>query len=146
MRAVVQRVARAEVKVDGHVCGRIGGGLVVLLGVAVGDTERDVQYLVDKILGLRIFNDAAGKMNLSLLDVGGGLLVVSQFTVYGDCRRGRRPSYVQAAPPALAQRLYDLFVETARERGVEVGTGIFQAMMEVDLVNAGPVTLIVESR
>jgi D-aminoacyl-tRNA deacylase len=146
MRAVVQRASRAEVRVGGEVRGRIGRGLVVLLGVRTGDAERDADYLVEKIAGLRIFPDEAGKMNLSVEEVGGALLVVSQFTLYGDTRKGRRPSFVEAAPPEVAAALYDYFVERARARGLPVATGVFQAMMEVDLVNEGPVTLIVESR
>jgi len=146
MRAVIQRVSRAEVRVDGGVTGRVGRGLVVLLGVGRDDAERDGDYLLDKIVGLRIFPDADGKMNLSLEQAGGGLLVVSQFTLYGDTRKGRRPSFIDAAPPERAAALYDRFVASARARGLEVGAGVFQAMMEVELVNDGPVTLIVESR
>ena len=146
MRAVVQRVSRAEVRVNGDVTGSIGRGLVVLLGVGREDTDADVAWIFDKIVGLRIFPDDDGKMNLSLEDIGGGLLVVSQFTLYGDTRKGRRPSFIDAAPPELAVELYESFVELARARGVPVGTGVFQAVMEVDLVNDGPVTLIVESR
>ena len=146
MRAVVQRASRAEVRVGGEVTGRIERGLVVLLGVRAGDTERDADYLVDKVAGLRIFSDDAGKMNLSVEEVGGALLVVSQFTLYGDTRKGRRPSFIEAAPPEIATALYDYFVARARARGLPVATGVFQAMMEVDLVNEGPVTLIVESK
>ena len=146
MRAVVQRASRAEVRVGGEVTGRIGRGLVVLLGVGREDGERDADYLLEKITGLRIFSDEAGKMNLSVEQVGGGLLVVSQFTLYGDVGRGRRPSFVDAAPPETAQALYDYFVRSARARGLEVGAGVFQAMMEVELVNDGPVTLILESK
>lgn len=146
MRAVVQRVSRAEVRVAGEVTGRIGPGLVVLLGVGRDDTDAEAAWMLDKIVGLRIFADEAGKMNLSLEDIRGGLLVVSQFTLYGDTRKGRRPSFIDAAPPDLANALYEKFVELARARGLEVGTGVFQAMMDVDLVNDGPVTLIVESR
>ena len=146
MRAVVQRVSRAEVRVAGEVTGRIGLGLAVLLGVGREDAERDGEYLLDKIAGLRIFADEEGKMNLSLEQVGGGLLVVSQFTLYGDTRKGRRPSFVDAAPPERARELYERFVAAARARGLEVGTGVFQAHMEVDLVNDGPVTLVVESK
>lgn len=146
MRAVVQRVSRAEVRVGDEVTGRIAHGLVVLLGVGREDTERDGEYLLDKIVGLRIFADDEGKMNRSVEDVGGGLLVVSQFTLYGDTRKGRRPSFVGAAPPERANELYERFVAGARARGLTVGTGVFQAMMEVDLVNDGPVTLVVESR
>lgn len=145
MRAVVQRVSRAEVRVAGEVTGRIGRGLVVLLGVGRDDSEAEAAWMLDKIAGLRIFADDAGKMNLGLEDIGGGLLVVSQFTLYGDTRKGRRPSFIDAAPPELASALYDRFVELARARGLDVGTGVFQAMMDVDLVNDGPVTLIVES-
>lgn len=145
MRAVVQRVSRAEVRVAGEVSGRIGRGLVVLLGVGRDDSEAEAAWMLDKIAGLRIFADDAGKMNLGLEDIGGGLLVVSQFTLYGDTRKGRRPSFIDAAPPELASALYDRFVELARARGLNVGTGVFQAMMDVDLVNDGPVTLIVES-
>lgn len=146
MRAVVQRVSRAEVRVAGEVTGRIGPGLVVLLGVGRDDTESEAAWMLDKIVGLRIFADEAGKMNLCLEDIRGGLLVVSQFTLYGDTRKGRRPSFIDAAPPELAVALYEKFVELARARGLDVGTGVFQAMMDVDLVNDGPVTLIVESR
>ena len=145
MRAVVQRVSRAEVRVAGAVTGRIGRGLVVLLGVGREDSEAEAAWMLDKIAGLRIFADDAGKMNLSLEDIGGGLLVVSQFTLYGDTRKGRRPSFIDAAPPELASDLYDRFVEIAKARGLDVGTGVFQAMMDVDLVNDGPVTLIIES-
>jgi D-tyrosyl-tRNA(Tyr) deacylase len=146
VRAVVQRVSRAEVRVAGEVTGRIGPGLVVLLGVGRDDTESEAAWMLDKIVGLRIFADEAGKMNLCLEDIRGGLLVVSQFTLYGDTRKGRRPSFIDAAPPELAVALYEKFVELARARGLDVGTGVFQAMMDVDLVNDGPVTLIVESR
>jgi D-aminoacyl-tRNA deacylase len=146
VRAVVQRAARGEVRVGGAVTGRIGRGLVVLLGVGQGDTEREADALLEKISGLRIFPDEAGKMNLSLEQVGGALLVVSQFTLYADCRKGRRPSFVGAAPPAEASRLYDYFVARARARGLEVGAGVFQAMMEVDFVNEGPVTLWLDTK
>lgn len=142
----MQRVSRAEVRVDGAVTGSIGRGLVVLLGVGRDDTEVEVNWMLDKIVGLRIFADDAGKMNLGLEDIGGGLLVVSQFTLYGDTRKGRRPSFIDAAPPELAVALYDAFVRAARAKGLDVGTGVFQAMMDVDLVNDGPVTLIIESR
>lgn len=145
MRAVVQRVSRASVLVDGELTGSIGAGLLVLLGVAAVDVERDADYLVEKILHLRIFDDEEGKMNLSLLDTGGALLVVSQFTLYGDTRRGRRPSFINAAPPAEADRLYQYFVARARDQVSRVETGRFQAMMDVELVNAGPVTIIIDS-
>jgi D-tyrosyl-tRNA(Tyr) deacylase len=145
MRAVVQRVARAEVRIAGEVVGRIGAGLCVLLGAGQGDGPADVDYLVDKIIGLRIFEDAGGKMNLALQEVGGALLVVSQFTLYGDCRRGRRPSFTAALEPRAAEALCDRFVAQARARGVAVETGRFGAMMQVDLVNDGPVTLLLDS-
>jgi D-tyrosyl-tRNA(Tyr) deacylase len=145
LRAVVQRVRQASVTVDGVTAGAIGPGLLVLLGVAHEDTEASAAWLVEKILGLRIFEDADGKMNLSLLETGGALLVVSQFTLYGDTRKGRRPSFDRAARPEQANRLYERFVELARARGVEVQTGVFQAMMQVALVNDGPVTLICET-
>jgi len=147
VRAVVQRVARAEVRVDGEVVGRIGRGLCVLLGAGTGDGPDDVAYLADKVVNLRIFEDDEGKMNRSLLDVGGGLLAVSQFTLYGDARKGRRPSFVGALEPVAAERLYQDFVAAARGAGVaEVASGRFRAMMEVDLVNWGPVTILLDSR
>lgn len=146
MRAVIQRVSSASVTVDGRVEGRIGAGLLVLLGVGRGDTERDAEALARKIVELRVFQDEAGKMNLSVKDTGGSLLVVSQFTLYGDTRKGRRPSFDQAAPPEEARRLYERFVEAVRTEGVAVETGVFQAMMSVSLVNEGPVTFLVESR
>lgn len=145
MKAVIQRVKESAVTVDGREVGRIGRGLLVLLGVSRDDTPADADYLLDKTLNLRIFEDEAGKMNRSLLDVGGELLVVSQFTLYGDCRKGRRPSFVQAAPPETAEALYEHFVDQARKRGVPAATGRFRAMMDVALVNDGPVTLILES-
>ena len=146
MKAVIQRVRESAVTVDGREVGRIGRGILVLLGVSRDDTPADADYLLDKTLNLRIFEDEAGKMNRSLLDVGGELLVVSQFTLYGDCRKGRRPSFVQAAPPKTAEALYEHFVDQARGSGVPVATGRFRAMMDVSLVNDGPVTLILESR
>lgn len=146
MRAVIQRVSEARVEVSGEVTGRISAGLLVLLGVEKTDTSADADYLVDKTIGLRIFPDAGGKMNLSVLDTGGELLVVSQFTLYGDCRKGRRPSFDRAAGPELARELYEYFVAAARRRGITVATGVFQAAMQVTLVNSGPVTLICESR
>jgi D-aminoacyl-tRNA deacylase len=145
MRAVVQRVSRARVEVDGAVVGEIGAGLLVLLGVAKNDASADAEFLAEKILGLRIFSDDAGKMNRSLAETGGSLLIVSQFTLYGDVRKGRRPSFDLAAPPEQARALYEDFVAVARRSGLKVETGVFQAMMDVSLVNEGPVTLIVES-
>ena len=145
MRAVVQRVSRASVTVDGEVVGKIGRGLLVLLGVSGRDSETDAVYCVDKILKLRIFEDGNSKMNLSLLDIAGGLLVVSQFTLYGDTRRGRRPSFIDAAGPDKANRLYEYFVAEARKQTAEVATGRFQAMMDVELVNEGPVTILIDS-
>jgi D-tyrosyl-tRNA(Tyr) deacylase len=146
MRLVIQRVREARVEVDGVVTGAIGAGLLVLAGVAAADTEQDADYLVEKLLGLRIFSDDSGKMNRSVVETGGGVLVVSNFTVYGDCVKGRRPSFDQAAAPDRARALYDYFVEKLRARGVPLGTGVFQASMQVRLVNDGPVTLICESR
>ena len=145
MRAVVQRVSQASVTVDGDVVGRIGVGLMVLLGVADGDTEQDADWMADKLVGLRVFEDDAGKMNLALADVGGAVLVVSQFTLLGDCRKGRRPSFIGAAPPERAEALYERFAERVRGHGVEVATGRFRTEMRVALVNEGPVTLVVES-
>jgi D-tyrosyl-tRNA(Tyr) deacylase len=146
MRAVVQRVSRASVTVDGEITGKIGKGLLVLLGVSTDDEESDAIYLLDKISNLRIFEDAAGKMNLSLAETGGELLVVSQFTLYGDARRGRRPSYIEAAAPEKANSLYEFFVAEARKQIGRVETGRFQAMMDVELVNNGPVTILLDSR
>ncbi len=146
MRAVLQRVSSASVAVDGAIVGQIGHGLLALLGVGKGDTEQDADLLARKVVELRVFQDDAGKMNLSLKDTGGSLLVVSQFTLYGDTRKGRRPSFDPAAPPDEARRLYERFVEAARAQGVAVETGVFQAMMSVSLVNEGPVTFLVESR
>jgi len=141
MRAVVQRVSSARVEVEGEATGSIGRGLLVLLGVGQGDTEKQAQWLAGKIAGLRIFEDNAGKMNLSVQDIGGSVLVVSQFTLYGDCRRGRRPSFTDAAPPGLADRLYQVFVSHLCGLGVPAETGVFQAHMDVHLVNDGPVTI-----
>lgn len=146
MRACIQRVTEARVTVDEQVVGKIGRGLLVLLGVAADDTPADVHWLAEKIVGLRIFDDAAGKMNLALAEVGGALLVVSQFTLHGDCRKGRRPSFVDAAPPELAQRLYQAFVDEVRTRDVTVETGQFRRHMLVGLVNDGPVTLWIDSK
>jgi D-aminoacyl-tRNA deacylase len=145
MRACIQRVRRAAVTVDGEVCGSIGPGMLVLLGVAPDDTEADARYLAKKIAGLRIFEDSQQKMNLSLSDVGGAMLVVSQFTLLGDCRRGRRPDFTAAASPEHAEHLYQLFIAAVAEQAVPVATGRFREHMEVELVNDGPVTLIVES-
>jgi D-aminoacyl-tRNA deacylase len=146
MRALLQRVTEARVTVDGAVTGEIGAGLLVLLGVSKPDTEADAEFTAQKVLNLRIFEDEHGKMNRSVLETGGGLLVVSQFTLYGDCRKGRRPSFDDAAPAAQAKALYEHFVEAARRSGLRVETGIFQAHMVVTLSNDGPVTLLVESR
>jgi D-tyrosyl-tRNA(Tyr) deacylase len=146
VRAVVQRVAEAEVRVDGGVAGAIGRGLVVLLGVGAGDAEADAEYLADKVLALRVFPDEAGQMNRSVLDVRGGLLVVSQFTLLGDARKGRRPSYSDAAPPEEANRLYERFVSRLRPSGLTVATGVFRASMDLALVNQGPVTILLDSR
>ena len=145
MRAVVQRVSRAKVSVNGAVSGEIGPGLLVLLGVGHSDTEIDVNYLAEKIVGLRIFEDEEGKMNRSVADIGGGVLTVSQFTLYGDVRRGKRPSFDAAAAPELARRLYELFVEKIRATGLRCETGRFQEMMQVELVNEGPVTILLDS-
>lgn len=146
MRTIIQRVKEARVEVNGVIIGQIGKGALVLLGAGKEDTEHDVEYLVDKIVNLRIFEDEEGKMNLSVLDSGGEVLVVSQFTLYGDCRKGRRPSFDKAAPPEVAENLYELFVKKVRERGVKVETGKFRAMMDVHLVNWGPVTLMLDSK
>jgi D-tyrosyl-tRNA(Tyr) deacylase len=144
VRAVIQRVVRAAVTVEGQVVGQIGPGLVVLLGITNGDTPAGASWLAEKIVGLRIFPDADGKMNRDVTDVGGSLLVVSQFTLYGDAQKGRRPSFVAAAPPNVAEPLYEQFINAARLLGVTVQTGRFGAIMQVELVNDGPVTLIVE--
>lgn len=145
MRVVLQRVSRGEVRIDGEAVGRIGKGHVLLVGFTEGDGTEQVEWMADKVVGLRVFADDEGKMNLSLEDVGGELLVVSQFTLYGDTRKGRRPSFVHAAPPEVAIPLYESFVDALRARGVSrVETGEFGAMMDVDLVNDGPVTLLLE--
>lgn len=146
MRAVVQRVSRASVKVGQEVVGQIGGGLLVLLGIGVGDTEADADYLVEKISGLRIFEDRDGKMNLPLSDVGGAVLAVSQFTLYGDVRRGKRPSFDAAARPETAVPLYEYFVQKVRASGLRCDTGRFQETMQIELVNDGPVTILLDSR
>ena len=145
MRAVVQRVSRARVSVDDEVTGEIGPGILLLLGVSTSDAEADADYLLDKVLNLRIFDDSDGKMNVSLIENGLDLLVVSQFTLYGDSRKGRRPSYIHAARPDEANRLYEYFVAKARTKIAKVETGRFQAMMNVELVNDGPVTLLLDS-
>lgn len=146
MRAIVQRVTRARVTVDGEIVGEIGNGLVVLLGVAHDDTKQDADYLAPKIASLRIFDDNEGKMNLSLKEIEGGLLVVSQFTLFGDVRRGLRPSWSDAAPPEVAEPLYEYFVESSRKLIARVATGSFRKMMQVELVNDGPVTIMLDSR
>ena len=146
MRAVVQRVTRASVTVDGEVVGEIGNGLVVLLGIARDDTKVEAAYLVDKIAALRIFDDEDGKMNLSVRDTNGSLLIISQFTLYGDVRRGLRPSWIDAAPPEVAEPLYDFFVRQASAIISKVATGSFRAMMQVELVNDGPVTILLDSK
>ncbi len=146
MRAVVQRVSQAQVRVDQEVVGAIGPGLLVLLGVSTMDAPAQARWLADKLVGLRLFADDDGKMNRSLLDTGGAALIVSQFTLYGDCRKGRRPSFIEAATPDLAIPLYEAFLDAVRAQGVPVATGRFGAMMQVELVNDGPVTLIVDSK
>jgi D-aminoacyl-tRNA deacylase len=146
MRAVVQRVSSAKVTINERISGEIGLGLLVLLGVRREDTEADAAYLVEKISGLRIFDDSNGKLNLSVQDVGGSVLVVSQFTLYGDVRRGKRPSFDAAAPPDHARRLYEVFVERIRVAGLNCETGRFQERMQVELVNEGPVTILLDSR
>jgi D-tyrosyl-tRNA(Tyr) deacylase len=145
MRAIVQRVSRCRVTVGGNVVGEIGSGLLVLLGVNKTDSEAAADYMVEKIAGLRIFEDADGKMNLSVQEIGGAVLVVSQFTLYGDVRRGKRPSFDAAARPEEAKRLYEYFVRKVRVAGLRCETGEFQAMMEVELVNSGPVTIMLDS-
>lgn len=146
MRAVVQRVTEARVQVDGETVGAIGTGLLVLLGVARGDTPADAAYLAEKTAGLRIFEDGDGKMNLALADVDGAVLAISQFTLLGDCRKGRRPGFTDAAPPELADPLYNDYVAALRKAGLDVATGVFRAEMQVHLVNDGPVTLLLDSR
>jgi D-tyrosyl-tRNA(Tyr) deacylase len=146
MRAVVQRVTHGRVLVDGNIIGQIEKGLVILLGVGLEDNEKDISYLAEKIVNMRIFEDENGKMNLSLLETNGALLVVSQFTLYGDCRRGKRPSYDKAARPDLAEGAYNKFVDRCRSFGIKVETGKFQAMMMVEIYNDGPVTLLLDSK
>lgn len=146
MRAVVQRVKQSQVTVEEKVIGKINSGLMVLLGVEDGDENKDVQYMVDKIINLRIFEDTEGKMNCSIQDVGGDVLAVSQFTLLGDCRKGRRPSFIKAARPEAANNLYEAFVSGVRSKGIKVETGQFQAEMLVDITNDGPVTLLLDSK
>ncbi len=146
MRAVLQRVSSASVEVESEVVASIGKGLLVLLGVAREDSERDADWLAHKIAGLRIFEDEAGKMNLSVQDAGSAVLVVSQFTLLAECRRGRRPSFTEAAPPEQAERLYEVFVARLRQSGLRVETGVFQAKMQVHLANDGPVTLVIDTK
>jgi D-aminoacyl-tRNA deacylase len=146
MRAVVQRVSQARVRIEGEIVGEVGRGLLVLLGVTHDDTPARAQWLAEKIVGLRIFADVEGKMNLGVADVQGGVLIVSQFTLYGDCSKGRRPSFITAAPPEIAVPLYEAFINAVKAQGVTVATGRFGAMMQVELINDGPVTLLVESR
>jgi D-tyrosyl-tRNA(Tyr) deacylase len=145
MRAVIQRVSRASVRINENTTGQIGHGLVVLLGIRTEDTTRDLQWLADKIVHLRIFDDDQGKMNRSLADIDGEMLIVSQFTIYGDCRKGRRPGYSNAAPPEIAEPLYQQFIEAVASQQISVATGTFRAAMEVELVNDGPVTLLLDS-
>lgn len=146
MRACIQRVTRASVTVDGEIVGQIGHGLLVLLGVMEDDTEAEIGFLAGKTAGLRIFEDAAGKMNLSVADVGGGILIVSQFTLAADCRKGKRPSFTAAAEPAMGEAFYEKFVAALRETGIFVQTGVFRAMMAVELVNDGPVTIWLDTK
>jgi D-tyrosyl-tRNA(Tyr) deacylase len=146
MRAVIQRVTESSVKVNGKIIGAIGKGLMVLLGISQSDSQKEADYLADKIVNLRIFEDSDGKMNRSLLETGGEMLVISQFTLLGDCRKGRRPSFIDAAPPEIANDLYEYFVAVCKKKEITIQTGEFGAMMAVSLVNDGPVTLIVESK
>lgn len=146
MRAVLQRVTRASVRVGGEATGEIGAGLVVLLGVARDDAEEDARYLAEKTVTLRVFDDEEGRMNRSVVEAGGGLLVVSQFTLYGDARKGRRPSWFDAAPPDVAERLYEFYSAEVSRSVARVAKGVFRAMMEVELVNDGPVTILLDSR
>jgi len=146
MRALIQRVKECKVEVKGSTVGAIGRGMLVLLGVGDEDSEKDCEYLLNKVVNLRIFSDDKGQMNLSLLDTGGSILVVSQFTLLGDCRKGRRPSFARAAGPEKAKILYEQFIAGLRERGIETSTGRFQEMMDVHLINDGPVTLMIDSK
>ena len=145
MRAVIQRVSQASVKINNTIHGKISHGMLVLLGIRGGDSSTDLQWMAEKIVNLRIFEDQQGKMNRSLADIDGEMLIISQFTLYGDCRKGRRPGFSSAAPPDIAEPLYLQFIEEVKNRQVRVATGIFQATMEVELVNDGPVTLLVDS-
>jgi D-tyrosyl-tRNA(Tyr) deacylase len=145
MRILIQRVSRAEVRVDDKVEGRVGYGAVVFIGVAASDEPKDADYLAEKLIHLRFFSDPNGKMNLSATDIGAGLLLISQFTLYGDCRKGRRPGFDAAAPPERARELYEYFVDKVRQSGLPVQTGVFQAHMQVELINDGPVTLLLDS-
>lgn len=146
MRAVVQKISRSQVTVDGELTGKTGPGLLVLLGVTHDDTEKDAEYMADKLVNLRIFEDENEKLNLSLIDVGGEMMAVSQFTLYGDCRKGRRPGFTEAARPEPADKLYQYFVQKVRDMGINVETGRFQTHMMVELVNDGPVTILVDSK
>ncbi len=146
MRALIQRVTKASVTIDGETKGRIGPGLVILLGVKVGDSPAAAKFLADKCANLRIFSDSHGKVNLSCLDVKGEALIISQFTLYGDTKKGRRPSFIQAAPPEISERLYEKFVQDVRDLGLKVQTGSFGAMMQIEIHNNGPVTLMLESK
>lgn len=145
MRAVVQRVKNSEVKVDDNIIGSISSGLLVFLGIGNNDSMDDIDYLIDKIVNLRVFEDDQGKMNLSALDLDKEIMIISQFTLYGDCRKGRRPSFFDAAPPDQAERLYDVFVNKIKDYNLKIATGEFQAMMDIDSVNDGPVTLLLDS-
>ncbi len=145
MRCVIQRVSSARVMTDGQCVGTIGRGLAVLIGIHGNDSEKEARWMADKIVGLRIFADRQGLMNLSLLDIGGEMLIVSQFTLYGDCRKGRRPGYSSAARPEVAEPLYEYFIQRVRQQGIAAATGRFQAVMQVQLVNDGPVTLLLDS-
>lgn len=145
MRIVLQRVSRAQVRVEGQTVGQIGAGLLVLLGVGNGDSTREADYLLEKLIHLRIFEDDQGKLNRSLLDIQGELMVISQFTLYADCRKGRRPSFTDAAPPETARALYEYFLGKAKTTGIRTASGVFQTLMDVELVNSGPVTILLDS-
>lgn len=145
MRAVVQRVKSASCKVDNEIVGKIDKGLLLFLGVGEGDEEKDLKYLVDKVLGLRIFSDENGKMNLSLEDVKVEILIISQFTLYGDVRKGKRPSFTRSAAPELGEKFYEMFIEMVKSRGIQAQTGVFGADMDIELINDGPVTILVDS-